>query len=210
MLRILSFIKRLRNVRDRTRQNDDLEDEMQAHLALKQRALESQGLPADEAYRRARLSFGNETAYRESIAEQWSFPRFESLWRDLAFGARILAKDKIFAAVALLTLTLGIGANAAVFTLLNGLLWRALPVREPRQLVRIRLVNLPPTDRAWMNGRAVTPKERRRLSFALFETLQNQDLFQGAFGIAGQGSFVADVGGEAHKLQVATNFRLPP
>lgn len=198
------LIARLRSIRRRAQLDRDLEEELQGHLALKQRYYEAQGMPREEAARRARLALGNTTRWKERTALVWSFPGLESLWRDVVFGTRILVKDRLFTAVALLTLTLGIGANTAVFSLLNALLWRNLPVRAPEQLVRIRIVNLPPTDRAWVKGRATTPHQRTRLPFALLHALRNRDLFQGVFGTAGHGSFIADVGGEAHKLQVCT------
>lgn len=198
------FLTRLRAIGRRRQLSADLDDELAAHLALKQQRLESEGMSPEEAARQARLALGNPAVHKETLAEQWTFAAFESIWRDVAYGARLLLKDRVFTAVALLTLTLGIGANTAVFSLLNSLLWRSLPIRNPRELVRIRLTNLPPTDRAWVNGRAVTPKERSRVSWTLFQSIARQDLFQGAFGIAGQGSFVVDLAGEPHKLQVTT------
>ena len=126
---IPSLITRLRSIRRRAQLNRDLEDELRAHLALKQRYYEAQGLPEEEAARRAHLALGNATHWKERIAEEWGFPRLESLWRDVAFGIRILLKDRIFTAVAVLTLTRHRRQYRGVL-LLNSLLWRNLPVRR--------------------------------------------------------------------------------
>ncbi|MBI4874059.1 MAG: ABC transporter permease [Acidobacteria bacterium] len=134
-----------------------------------------------------------------------TFAWLESLWQDAVFGTRALARNKIFTAVAWITLALGIGANTAIFTLLNGLLWRGLPVRQPDQLVRVRVTNLPPTERAWVGGRATAPKERTRIPFPLFEALGRlPQVFDGVFGIAGQGPVVVELGGASHRLEMST------
>jgi len=182
----------------------DLEDELGAHLAFKQAHFEEEGLSPKEAGRRARLAVGNPTSWKESTREQWSFAWLESLWQDVVFGTRVLLKDRIFTTVALFTLAIGVGGNAAIFTLLNSLLWRGLPVREPQQLVRVRVINLPPTDRAWINGRATAPKERRQIPFQLFEALGKHDLFDGVLGIAGEGPVVVESAGAPYQIRMCT------
>ena len=201
---LVSFFQRLRSFRNRRQLDRDLEDELGAHLALKQAHFEEEGLPPKEAGRRARLAVGNPTSWKESTREQWSFARLESLWQDVVFGTRVLLKDRIFTTVALITLAIGVGGNTAIFTLLNSLLWRGLPVREPQQLVRVRVINLPPTDRAWINGRATAPKERRQIPFQLFEALGKHDLFDGVLGIAGEGPVVAEVAGAPYQIRMCT------
>jgi len=197
---LVSLFQRLRSLGYRRQLDRDLEDELGAHLALKQAHFEQQGLSPEEAGRRARLVVGNPTSWKESTREQWSFIWLESLWQDIVFGTRVLSKDRIFTTVALITLAIGVGGNSAIFTLLNSLLWRSLPVREPQQLVRIRATNLPPTDRAWINGRATAPKERRQIPFQLYEALGKQDLFEGVFGNAGEGMFVAEIAGAPYQI----------
>jgi putative ABC transport system permease protein len=201
---LVSFIQRLRSLGSRRQLDRDLEDELAAHLALKQAHLENEGLTADQASRQARLALGNSTSWKENTREQWSFSSAESLWRDIVFGTRVLLKDRIFTVVALVTLAIGIGANAAVFSVMNALLWRSLPVRDPQQLVRVRVTNIPPTDRMWINGRATVVKERRQIPFQLYQALGKQDLFNGVFGVAGEGRVVADVGGVAYQVDMRT------
>ncbi|HTA71129.1 MAG TPA: ADOP family duplicated permease [Bryobacteraceae bacterium] len=201
---LVSLFQRFQSLRNRRQLDRDLEDELGAHLAFKQSYFEKEGLSPEEAVRRARLAVGNPTIWKESTREQWSFAWLESLWQDVVFGTRILLKDRIFTTVALITLAIGVGGNAAIFTLLNSLLWRGLPVRDPQQLVRIRVIHLPPTDRAWINGRATAPKERRRIPFQLFEALGKQDLFEGVFGIAGEDTAVAEIAGAPYQVRICT------
>lgn len=198
----MGWLQRLR-VR-RRRLDRDLEDELAAHLAMKQAALEREGVPEGEAARQARLAMGNASVWKETVREEWSFPRLEGLWRDAAIGVRMLRRDRWFTAVALVTLTLGIGANTAVFSLMNGLLWRELPVREPDRLVRLRITNLPPGERHWTNGKETVPTERIQFSYPLFETIAaRQQVFDGMLGVSGQGRAVADVRGEPHRLRIS-------
>ncbi len=122
----------------------EIDAELSHHLEMKQRQLEEQGIGPEEARRAARRSLGNMTVVKNDTREVWRFSYLESLWSDLAYSVRLLRKDRVFTLVALLTLTIGIGANAAIFSLLNGLLWRPLPVDHPEQLVRLTVTNLPP------------------------------------------------------------------
>ena len=80
-----------------------------------------------------------QSRWRERLTELWQFGTLENLLRDLTFSARLLRKSPGFTAVALLTLTLGVGANTAVFSLINGLLLRPLPVPHAEQLVVLRM-----------------------------------------------------------------------
>lgn len=124
---LVSFFQRFRSLRNRRQLDRDLEDELGAHLALKQAYFEKEGLSPNEAVRRARLAVGNPTSWKENAREQWSLAGLESLWQDVVFGTRILLKDRIFTMVALITLAIGVGGNAAIFTLLNSLLCEVFP-----------------------------------------------------------------------------------
>jgi predicted permease len=200
----MGWIERLKSLRGRRRLDQELDDELAAHLALKQAALEREVFSTAEASRQAHLAVGNTALWKEAARAEWTFPRIEDFWRDIVIGVRLLRKDRLFTAVALITLTLGIGANTAVFSLMNGLLWRELPVREPDRLVRLRLTNLPPGERHWSNGKAVVPKERIQLSYPLYEAIAEQrQLFEGVLGVSGQGRVAVDVGVEAYRLRMS-------
>ncbi|MCX6613359.1 MAG: ADOP family duplicated permease [Acidobacteria bacterium] len=196
------MLKRLRKLFDRSQLDQDLNDELESHLALKQLYFERQGLAPAEAARQARLSLGNTTNWQESTRRNWTFPTLEAIFQDITFGLRILRKDKAFTSVIVITLLLGIGANTAVFQLLDSLLWNPLPVEKPDQLVRIRATNLPPGERAWLNGKAVKPVERLQIPYPLYEELaKRQDLFSGIAGISGQGAFAVEIDNNPHRLQ---------
>jgi predicted permease len=91
-------------------------------------------MPEGDAQRAARRTFGDSRLWQERLRELWQFRWLENLVRDVRFSARLLQKSPGFTAVALGTLALGVGANTAVFTLINGLLLRPLPVPEAQQM----------------------------------------------------------------------------
>ena len=123
----------------RRRMRNDLAEEMQQHLAEKTEALIAAGMSPADAHRAARRAFGNLTLLQERGREVWCFDIIENLWSDTRLALRRLRRSPAFAAAAILTLALGIGANTGVLTLMHALLLRSLPVPEPARLVRIAL-----------------------------------------------------------------------
>jgi predicted permease len=113
---------------------DGLEEEMRLHLELRARQLRDKGANTNEAEQIARRDFGNLALLRETSREIWTWQWMETIWQDLRFGSRQLARQPGFALIAILTLALGIGANTAVFSLLNAVLLRQLPVHQPQEL----------------------------------------------------------------------------
>jgi len=115
----------------RRRLDRDLDDELAFHLAM--RADNLGGDPGANAA--AQRQFGNATRIRETCRELWMFATVETLWRDLRYAVRTMAKTPAFSIVAVLSLALGIGANTALFSLMDAMLLRTLPVRNPQELV---------------------------------------------------------------------------
>jgi predicted permease len=121
----------------RIEREQDLERELRSHLDLEAEEQQGRGLPAEEARYAARRAFGNATYVKEDVRAMWGWTSLERFWQDLRYSARTLRNTPVFTAVAVLSLALGIGANTAIFSLLNAVVLRLLPVSDPRQLVQL-------------------------------------------------------------------------
>jgi predicted permease len=133
------FVKRLWALFHKRRMRREMADELEFHQGLLRERLLRQGVPQLEVDLAARRTFGNASRWQERLSELWQFKSLENFLRDLGFSARLLTKSPGFTAVAILTLAVGVGANTAVFSLINGLLLRPLPVPHSEQLVVLRM-----------------------------------------------------------------------
>jgi len=127
----------------RKRSAEDFAEEIKAHLELEADDLKSEGFSEDEARWRARREFGNVRASQERFYLKGRWIALDKLLRDLRFGLRSLRHSPGFAATAILTLALGVGANTAVFSVMNAVLLRSLPVADPGRVVYLRTSNQP-------------------------------------------------------------------
>ena len=138
-----SFLRHLRAAFRRPDLDRELREEMAQHLEWKTQAYVESGLPAAEAHRRAAVDVGNVTRLREDARATWGFPSLDSIVQDLQYGLRLLRRSPVFSAVAVLSLAIGIGAGAAVFSLADSVLLEKLPVSDPDGLLVLRWVSGP-------------------------------------------------------------------
>jgi macrolide transport system ATP-binding/permease protein len=131
------LMARLRAVFRRENVLRDIDEEFRIHVEMETDDNIRRGMPPDEARDAARRSFGNLSRKTELGYDICGGGWVETLWQDLRFGVRMLLKQPGFSATAILTLALGIGANAAIFTLLHAVMMKNLPVADPERLVQI-------------------------------------------------------------------------
>lgn len=148
----------------------ELDDEIRAHLAIDRQDRLDRGEVPQAAEQNARRTLGNELLIKEVTRDMWGWITIERFFHDLTYALRQLKRSPGFAAVAILSLTLGIGANSAIFSILNAMLFKSLPVAAPEQLFVL----------TQQSQTAAT--DPQRLSYPMF--LRLRDAGSGAGGIA--------------------------
>ena len=134
---LLSFVNRIRGLILGRRIERDLDEEMRYHLESRARELVAEGMPEAEARAAARRAFGSLTLASEDSRAAWRYGLLDSILQDVRYGARALRRTPVFTVAVTLTLALAIGANTAIFTLVDRVLLRSLALQDPDALVAL-------------------------------------------------------------------------
>jgi len=186
-MRLLRFFRRQHWNRER-------EQELEAHLAIETDEFMARGMSLEEARYAARRKLGNVTQIREEIHEMNSFRLLETFGQDLRYAVRLLRLNPVFTLVAVLSLALGIGANTAIFQLLDAVRLRSLPVAKPQELYEVKVVSL--------HGRSGSfPNRYPRMTNAIWEQIRDhQEAFSSIFAW-GDWNFDLSRGGRKQRAQ---------
>lgn len=138
---LVEFARRMGMLLRRDRVADELQEEMELHLDLRRQQQEEAGVSAKDASAAASRRFGNATLLRERSYTAWGWGWLEGLLQDVMYGLRAMLRTPGITLVALLSLALGIGANTAIFSLIDAVMLRSLPVKDPQQLVMLGEAN---------------------------------------------------------------------
>jgi predicted permease len=168
--------------RRRKRMMEDLDQDIRDFIERETQDNIERGMPPEEARYAALRKFGNVTRVKEETWEVWSFFWLEQLWQDVLFGLRQLRRSPGFSAVAVLTLALGIGANTAIFALMDTVVLRRLPVEKPSELYQVQVGN---ADEGGGGGGGESP-----FPTPMWEQLRDhQDVFSRVFAWSGRNAF---------------------
>jgi putative ABC transport system permease protein len=180
----------LRKRQIETELDEELRDFLDAAAQEKVRA----GMSREEALRAAQMEMGGAESVKEQVREASWETRVETLWSDLRFGARLLRFSPVFAGAAILSLALGIGANTAIFQLIDAVRLRTLPVKNPQEIARVSI-----DHRNGASGNFTT--RYSDLTYAMWEQIHaQQEGFSGVFAWAPT-TFNTSPGGEVHNVQ---------
>jgi macrolide transport system ATP-binding/permease protein len=133
-----SFFRKFTWWVQRRRKENELREELEFHLANEADERQADGLTEDQASWAARRDLGNVTLLREDTRTLWTWTPLEQLAQDLRYGLRMMFKNRAFTALAVLSLALGIGANTAIYSFMDAILLRSLPVSDPASLVVVK------------------------------------------------------------------------
>jgi ABC-type antimicrobial peptide transport system permease subunit len=173
----------------------DLERELNSDLEFEAQEQQDRGLSAEEARYAARRAMGNTTLLQEQVRELWTPRMVDATFQDARYAFRVLRKSLIFTFVAILSLALGIGANTAIFSLVDGLWMRPMPVANPDEIVRLFTVT------------PQNPEDAFSYPEYLVLNSQARSVFQGLVALGGRGTRIPNADGtsELHTVNVVSD-----
>jgi len=171
---------------DREKRKNELNEEIASHLQMAAQDREARGESPEQARAAAQRELGNPGVVQDVTHDQWAWTRLENLLHDLRYGARTLRKSPGFAAVAILTLALGIGANTALFSVVNGVLLNPLPYPQANQLVGL-----------WWDR---SPGQHSSIPYLNFLDWQKQNTAFSAVGAYQQDNMIVTGAGEPERV----------
>jgi len=178
---------RFRSLFRRDAVESEADAELRFHFDQQVEKFIKSGLTREEALRRARLAFGGHEHIKEEVRDARGVDFIETLFQDIRYGLRILGRTPVISCVAVLSLALGIGANTAIFSLIDTVMLRMLPVQKPEELVQLLRANFSGTGEG-------SPS----FTNPLWEQVRDhQDVFSGAFAW-GNSPFDLSQGGAVH------------
>ncbi|HWA16418.1 MAG TPA: ABC transporter permease, partial [Gemmatimonadales bacterium] len=179
----MGWLARLRNLGRSEQHGRDLDRELDFHIGERIDELMARGLSREEATRQARIAFGHRQRLKEETRDVDTLGWLESAWNDVRYAFRGLRASPGFTATVILSLGLGIGANSAIFSLINAILLKSLPVEHPEQLLQVELLS--PGDK--------TPNDE--VTNPIWESLRKSDSpFDGVFAFSQQAFNLAEAG----------------
>jgi len=198
-----SFVRKLSWLMRRPRKEAELEEELQFHLEEDAGERQAQGLASEEAVPAARRELGNVALVQEDTRAAWTWTFWEQLVQDIRYGLRTIAANKTFSVMAILSLALGIGANTAIFSFMDSILLRSLPVPDPQSLVMLSW-HTPRPEMHGLNRHDESYKDPKGgyiggiFAYQAFELFRKNDsVFSSVFGYQGAGKLNMAFRGQA-------------
>jgi predicted permease len=198
----MGVFRRIWALGKRSKLDREIEDEFHEHMQMRLRDNIAKGMSPEEAARAARLRFGNPTVMKERVDAEDAALGLDNLFRDVRYAIRGFAKNRAFTAVAILTLALGIGANTAVFQLLDAVRLRSLPIQKPQELAELRIMG-------GTQGFGINNGAYAHFTIPMWQEIRrHHDAFSGVFAWKGAGMQVGKRGEtkNVHGLEVSGEF----
>jgi putative ABC transport system permease protein len=194
MALLKNFIAGLRGLVQKDRVEREMDEELEEYLDAATQEKMREGMTRTEAARAARIEMGGVEVVKENVRSASWESRIETVWSDLRFGARLLRLNPMFAAAAILSLALGIGANTAIFQLIDAVRLRTLPVKNAQEIARVAIDH--------RNGASGNFSSRYPdVTYAMWEQIHAQQQGFSKLFAWGPNLFNVAPGGEVHNVQ---------